>query len=205
MSNQPSDKPVTAYPWKGLKPQDQTPGPGLDSKLTPTANFSQLEFWDAEGNPSLHEYQGRGLLQGKSALITGGDSGIGRAVAICFAREGADLTLVYLPEEEEDAQVTKREVERAGRQCNLCHANVRDEEQCRRAVESHVERFGGRLNVLVNNSAMQEICNDIVGIDLETVEKTFRTNIWSMFCMAKVALQYMTRGDTIVNSTSVAS
>merc|ERR1712070_1273310 len=178
----PSDKPVTAYPWKGLTPQDQTGGPGLDSRLTPTANFSQLEFWDEKGNPSLQEYEGRGLLKNKAALITGGDSGIGRAVAICFAREGADVTICYLAEEEEDAQVTKKEIEKAGRRCELTQGNIREESFCKNAVETHVK-----------------------DINLESVEKTYRTNILGMFCMTKYALQHMKRGDNIVNSTSVAS
>lgn len=204
MSNQPSDKPVTAYPWKGLKPQDQSGGPGLDTKLTPSANFTQLEFWDESGNASLREYEGRGLLKDKTAIITGGDSGIGRAVAICFAREGADITILYLPEEEEDAQVTKSEIEKAGRTANLIKGNVREEESCRSCVESHVQKFG-KLNILVNNSAMQEICQDLKDIDLNSVEKTFRTNVLSMFAMTKFALQHMKRGDSIVNSTSVAS
>ncbi|KAI7282550.1 NAD(P)-binding protein [Hortaea werneckii] len=204
MANAPSDKPVTAYPWKGLTPQDQTGGPGLDTKLTPTANFSQLEFWDEKGNPSLQEYEGRGLLKNKTALITGGDSGIGRAVAICFAREGADVSICYLPEEEEDAQVTKKEIEKAGRRCELNQGNIREESFCKNAVETHVKKFG-KLNVLVSNAAMQEICNDLKDINLESVEKTFRTNILGMFCMTKYALQHMKRGDSIVNSTSVAS
>ncbi|KAI6829655.1 NAD(P)-binding protein [Hortaea werneckii] len=204
MANAPSDKPVTAYPWKGLTPQDQTGGPGLDSKLTPAANFSQLEFWDEKGNPSLQEYEGRGLLKDKSALITGGDSGIGRAVAICFAREGADVTICYLAEEEEDAQVTKKEIEKAGRRCELTKGNIREEAFCKNAVETHVKKFG-KLNVLVNNAAMQEICRDLKDINLESVEKTYRTNILGMFCMTKYALQHMKRGDNIVNSTSVAS
>ncbi|KAF2083902.1 short chain dehydrogenase/ reductase-like protein [Saccharata proteae CBS 121410] len=198
-----SDKPVTAYPSIELQAQDQQGGPGLDSKLKPYANFTQLEFWSDDGKPYLQEYEGRGLLKGKAALITGGDSGIGRSVAILMAREGADISFVYLPEEEEDAQYTKSEIEKSGRKAHLMPLNLREEENCKKAVDGHLKAFG-KLNVLVNNSAMQEVCNDHRDIDLSVVEKTFRTNILSMFALSKFALQHMKRGDSIINSCSVA-
>jgi len=204
MATQASEKPVTAYPWKNLKPQNQEGGPGLDSKLTPAANHDQLEFWDENEKPTLVAYEGRGLLKDKAALITGGDSGIGRAVAILFAREGADVTFTYLPEEEEDAQVVVKEIEKAGRKANPMHLNVREEAECKKVVEAHMQKFG-KLNVLVNNAAMQEICQDLKDIDLATVEKTYRTNILGMFAMTKYALQHMKRGSNIVNSSSVAA
>lgn len=202
--NEASDKPVTAFPWKELQPQDQEGGPGLDSELKPAANWSQLEFWDESEKPSLHEYEGRDLLKDKAVLITGGDSGIGRAVAILMAREGADVSFVYLPEEEKDAKVTATAIEKAGRKANPMALNIREEANCKKAVEDHMKAFG-KLSVLVNNSAMQEVCNDMIDIDLAVVEKTFRTNILSMFAMTKFALQHMKRGASIVNSASVAA
>ncbi|KAF2142038.1 uncharacterized protein K452DRAFT_227474 [Aplosporella prunicola CBS 121167] len=197
-------KPITAYPSTELQPQDQEGGPGLDAKLKPGANFTQLEHWTDDGKPYLKEYEGRGLLQDKAVLITGGDSGIGRSVAVLMAREGADISIVYLPEEEEDAQWTKAAIEKAGRKANLMALNLREEENCKKAVEGHMKAFG-KLSVLVNNSAMQEICEDLRDIDLSVVEKTYRTNILSMFAMSKYALQHMKRGSCIINSSSVAA
>jgi hypothetical protein len=142
--------PVTAYPATSLTPQDQSGGPGLDASMKQKAEWTRLEFWDESGKPYLKEYEGRGLLQGKAALVTGGDSGIGRAVAILFAREGADVSIVYLPEEEEDAQFVKSKVEDAGQKCHLMRADLKKREECERVVEEHVKVFG-KLNVLVNN------------------------------------------------------
>lgn len=200
-----SDKPVTAYPAESLtEPQDQSGGPGLDTKLTPSANWSQLEFWSDDGKPYLQDYEGRGLMKDQAVLITGGDSGIGRAVSILMAREGADVSFVYLPEEEEDAKITAKEIEKAGRKANPMALNLREEANCKKAVDDHMKAFG-KLSCLVNNSAMQEICNDLRDIDLAVVEKTYRTNIFSMFAMTKFALQHMKRGASIVNSSSVAA
>jgi predicted ATP-dependent serine protease len=148
MSDQ--EKPVTAYPSTEITPQDQSGGPGLDAATEQKAEWSKLEFWDDDHKPYLKEYEGRGLLKGKAALITGGDSGIGRAVAILFAREGADVSIVYLPEEEEDAQYVKKKVEEAGRKANLMQFNLRERKNCEAAVEGHMKAFG-KLNVLVNN------------------------------------------------------
>jgi len=196
--------PPTAYPADELKPQDQEGSKGLDADLEPNANWTQLEFWDDEGtSPYLKDYEGRGLLKDKAVLITGGDSGIGRSVAVLMAREGADISFVYLPEEEVDAQWTKKAIEKAGRKAHLMPLDITDENNCKKAVDEHIKTFG-KLNVLVNNSAMQEICEDLKDIDLKTVEKTFRTNILSMFAMTKFALPHMKRGASIVNSCSVA-
>lgn len=144
------NSPVTAYPATSITAQNQEGGPGLDAKMEQKAEWSRLEFWDDNQKPYLKEYEGRGLLQGKAALITGGDSGIGRAVAILFAREGADVSIVYLPEEEEDAQYVKKKVEEAGRKANLMQLNLRERKNCEQAVEQHMKAFG-KLNVLVNN------------------------------------------------------
>jgi len=198
------EKPTTAYPSVELKKQNQEGGPGLDSKLEPSAVWTQLEFWTDDGKPYLQEYEGRGLLKDKAVLITGGDSGIGRSVAILMAREGADVSFVYLPEEEEDARDTKRMIEKAGRRAHLMPLDLRESENCRTAVEEHMKAFG-KLSVLVNNSAMQEICNDIKDINLDVVEKTYRTNVLSMFAMCKFALPHMKRGASVINSCSVAA
>lgn len=197
------EEPLTAYPWK-ISPQSQTGGKGLDKHLDPPANWTQYETWDDEGKkPSLQEYHGQGLLKDKAVLITGADSGIGRSVAVLMAREGADISFVYLPEEEEDAQDTKKMIEEAGRKALLMPLDITSEENCKKAIDAHIKTFG-KLSVLVNNSAMQEMCEDLKDINLETVEKTFRTNILSMFAMVKFALPHMKRGSSIVNSCSVA-
>src|SRR3954471_15084400 len=129
------EKPITAYPSVEIEAQDQSGGPGLDSKMKPAAVWTKLEFWDDDGKPYLKEYEGRGLLKDKAVLITGGDSGIGRSVAVLMAREGADVSIVYLPEEESDAQDTKKMIEEAGRKANLMQFNLQEEENCKKAVE----------------------------------------------------------------------
>jgi hypothetical protein len=159
--------PVTAYPATSITAQNQEGGPGLDAATKQKAEWSRLEFWDENQKPYLKEYEGRGLLSGKAALITGGDSGIGRAVAILFAREGADVSIVYLPEEEEDAQYVKSKIEEAGRKANLMQFDLRKRENCEKAVEGHIKAFG-KLNVLVNNGKLVtsymkgELCADMV-------------------------------------------
>ena len=204
MSEKPQ-APPTAYPSSELEAQNQEGSKGLDSRMVPAANWTQLEFWDDEGKaPFLKEYEGRGLLKDKAVIITGADSGIGRAVAVLMAREGADVTFVYLPEEEEDAQWTKAEIEKAGRQAQPLALDITKEENCQKIIDAHMSKFG-KLSVLVNNSAMQEMCEDIKDINLAVVEKTFRTNILSIFAMVKYAIPHMKRGSSIVNSSSVAA
>ncbi|TKX23108.1 enoyl-(acyl carrier protein) reductase-like protein 2 [Elsinoe australis] len=198
-----SDKSApTAYP-SHLKAQDQSGGPGLDSKMDPPAVWTQLEFWDDDGKPYLKEYEGRGLLKGKAALITGGDSGIGRSVAILMAREGANVTIAHLAEEEEDAKYTLKEIEKAGVKGHAVTGDLKDEATCKRIVDEHI-KVHGKINILVNNTSMQEACFDHKDIDLNVVDKTFRTNVWQMMAMTKFSLSHMKRGDVIVNSCSVA-
>ncbi|KAK5999996.1 hypothetical protein QM012_003984 [Aureobasidium pullulans] len=193
--------PVTAYTWQ-ISAQDQQGGPGLDKDMKEQANWTQLEYWDDNGKPYLKEYEGRGLLQDKAVLITGGDSGIGRSVAILMAREGADVSILYLPEEEEDAQYTIKQIEKAGRKGHGMQYDLKEEANCKAAIEEHIKVFG-KLNVLVNNASMQESCEDHREIDISTVTKTFQTNIIQMMALSKYALQHMKRGDNIVNSASV--
>ncbi|KAF2150459.1 NAD(P)-binding protein [Myriangium duriaei CBS 260.36] len=192
----------TAFP-SHIKSENQEGGPGLDSKTKTPAVWTQLEFWDDNEKPYLKEYEGRGLFKDKAVLITGGDSGIGRSVAILFAREGADVTIAYLPEEEEDARWTLQQIEKAGRKGHGVTADLKEKENCKKIVDEHL-KVHGKLNVLINNSSMQEICQDHKDIDLDVVEKTIRTNLWQMMAVTKFALPHMKRGDSIVNSCSVA-
>jgi predicted ATP-dependent serine protease len=140
---------TTAYPsW--IPKQDQTGSTGLDNKMDPPACWTQIEHWDNEGKPTLKEYEGRGLLEGKAALITGGDSGIGRSTAILMAREGADITICYLPHEQEDAEWTIKFIEKAGRKAHGFVADLKDLDNTKKAVDEHM-RVHGRLNILIPN------------------------------------------------------
>jgi NAD(P)-dependent dehydrogenase (short-subunit alcohol dehydrogenase family) len=127
-------------------------------------------------------------------------SGIGRSVAVLFAREGADITIVYLPEEEEDARETKRLVEGEGKKCLLVPGNLMDNETCKKAVQQHIDTYGG-LHVLVNNASKQVMCEDFAKIDLDNVESTFRSNILQIFAVTKYALPHMEKGGSYVLPT----
>jgi len=147
-------------------------------------------------------YKGADKLKGKAALVTGGDSGIGKSVAVLFAREGADVAIVYLPAEQSDAEETKRAVEGEGRRCELIPGDVKDPKFCAAAVEKAVAAFG-KLDILVNNAAYQETrekLEDITDADFDT---TFRTNIYGYFYMARAAVRYLPRGGVIVNCGSI--
>ena len=146
-------------------------------------------------------YRGSNKLLGKVALITGGDSGIGRAVAIHFAREGADISVVYLSENK-DAEDTRTLVEKEGQKCLLFRGDIRDREFCRKAVDETVSRLG-KLNILVNHAGEQHPVKDLNELDLDLMEKTFRTNIFAMYYFVKPALQYLREGDCIINTGSV--
>jgi NAD(P)-dependent dehydrogenase (short-subunit alcohol dehydrogenase family) len=147
------------------------------------------------------DYRGSGKLEGMAALVTGGDSGIGRAVAVLYAREGADVAIVYL-NAHEDAQETKSYVEKEGRQCLLIAGDVKDSKFCREAVEKTVKQFG-RLDVLVNNAAFQLHAGSLEDITDERLDETMRTNIFGYFYMARAALPHLKRGACIINSGSV--
>ncbi|MGZ5270959.1 MAG: SDR family oxidoreductase [Ramlibacter sp.] len=146
-------------------------------------------------------YKGSGKLEGMAALITGGDSGIGRAVAVLFAREGADVAIVYLTAHE-DARETQRWVEKEGRRCVLIPGDVKDSAFCTSAVERTVKEFG-KLDVLVNNAAFQEHAESIVDITDERLEETMKTNIFGYFYMARAAVPHMKEGASIINTGSV--
>ena len=147
-------------------------------------------------------YRGSGRLEGKKTIITGGDSGIGRAVAIAFAREGADVLISYLPEEEEDAQQVRRDIEAAGRKAVLVPGDISNADHCRSIVEQAVSEFG-KIDVLVNNAAHQDTFGDIDEISDEEWELTFAVNIHAMFYLTKAAVPHLREGSSIINTTSV--
>lgn len=172
-------------------PQHQDVQPGLQSDMTPLPQ---------DDDPS---YVGSGKLAGKVALITGGDSGIGRSVAVLFAKEGADVAIVYL-NEGEDAQRTREMVEAEGRRCLTIAGDIGDEKFCQGAVQRTATELGG-LDVLVNNAAEQHPQESITDISSEQLERTFRTNIFAMFYLTKAAMPHLKEGSTIINTTSVTA
>jgi NAD(P)-dependent dehydrogenase (short-subunit alcohol dehydrogenase family) len=149
----------------------------------------------------LSNYRAAGKLDGKVGLITGGDSGIGRAVAIAYAMEGADVAIVY-NENDDDAAMTRRIVEAQGRQCLVIRADVRDSSACRAAVEQSVQQFG-HLSILVNNAAFQKEQLDFMAVSEEQFRRTFETNIFGYFYMTQAALPHLTSGDAIINTGSI--
>lgn len=149
------------------------------------------------------DYRGSGKLQDRVVLITGGDSGIGRAAAVLFAREGADVSIIYL-NEHEDAETTKQLVEAEGRRCLTIAGDVGQKAFCEEAVRQTVDAFG-RLDVLVNNAAVQYVQQQIEDISEEQLEKTFRTNIFAYFFMAQAALPHLEEGSSIINTTSITA
>jgi len=171
-------------------PKQSQPRPGIEAKMTPRPAFM------------APEYRGAGRLAGKVALITGGDSGIGRAVAVLDAREGADVAIVYMKAEQQDADETKSAIENEGGRCLLIPGDVRRSEFCARAVEQTVNELG-RLDVLVNNAAYQEHQKDIADITDEQLERTFTTNIFGYFYMARAAIPRMKAGAAIINTGSI--
>jgi NAD(P)-dependent dehydrogenase (short-subunit alcohol dehydrogenase family) len=174
-----------------LPPQHQEHQPGIEAEMTPRPRAED------------HTYKASGKLLGKAALITGGDSGIGRAVAILYAKEGADVAIIYL-NEHQDAEDTKHEVEQEGRRCILIPGDIGDENFCKQAVERAVKEFG-HLDILVNNAAEQHPQESIEDITSQQLERTFRTNIFAQFYLVKAALPHLKEGSAIVNTTSVTA
>ncbi|AZU01627.1 SDR family oxidoreductase [Brevibacterium linens] len=181
--------PTTRFPDITPPKQDQAE-PGLDAKLIPGTDRGE------------DSYTGTGRLRGRRALITGSDSGIGAAVAIAFAREGADVALSYLPAEEEDAQHVCEIIRGAGRRAVPLPGDLADRNTCREVVRQAAEELGG-LDALVNNAGRQIAVDDITQLSDEQWENTFRTNIHAMFRISQAALEYLEPGATIVNTTSV--
>lgn len=172
-------------------PPQQQSLPGDQHEMTP-----QPEVIKAD-------YRGSGKLQGKVALITGGDSGIGRSVAVYFAREGADVAIAY-ESESQDAETTKQLIEQEGQRCITMSGDVGEEAFCQRAVQRTVDELGG-LNVLVNNAAEQHPQKSLTDITEDQIVRTFRTNIFAHFFLAKAALPHLSEGDAIINTCSVTA
>lgn len=179
------------YPVMDIPPQLQ-PEPGLDAKLKPQADHGE------------NTYRGSERLKGRKALITGGDSGIGRAVAIAYAKEGADILINYLDAEEVDAKETIRICKEAGVKAEGCAGDISDEKFCKTLIEKAVTLLGG-IDILVNNAAKQVYVPDIASLTTAQLEKTFKTNIFAMFWLSKFALPYLKPGSTIINTTSIQS
>lgn len=183
-------------PKKGPTPADDVPEqewPGREDEMKPKADHGE------------ESYRGSGKLEGLAAVITGGDSGIGRAVAIAFAREGADVAIGYLDDmEDEDAAETHRWVEKAGRRCLVHKFDVREKPACEAFIEMAVKELG-RLDILVNNAAYQMAYDSIEELDEEQIDKTFRTNIYGYIYMVQAALPHLKKGSVILNTGSVTA
>jgi NAD(P)-dependent dehydrogenase (short-subunit alcohol dehydrogenase family) len=178
-------------PSKTRPRQKLSTRPGRQREMTPPPRSEAAAYRPAD------------KLRGKVALITGGDSGIGRAVAVAFAKEGADVAVVYL-DEHEDARDTQQLIEEQGRHCHLISGDVGDSRFCSRAVDVAVRELG-RLDILVNNAAEQHPQDDIAGISDEQLERTFRTNIFAMFYLVRAALGHLAGGGVIINTASVTA
>lgn len=181
----PSEK----YPKSPMPPQHQE-RPGVEAEITPRPQYL------------APDYKGADKLKNKVALITGGDSGIGRAVAVLFAREGADSAITFLPSEQVDAEETQHQVEKEGYRCLLIPGDVTSPEFCQSAVEKTVQAFG-KLNILVNNAAYQHNQESLEDISDDQFDTTFKTNIYGYFRMAKAALKHLKDGDAIINCGSI--
>ncbi|MFF8289567.1 SDR family oxidoreductase [Streptomyces sp. NPDC016309] len=186
---EPQD-PVTRHPRPDFPDQDQ-PHPGLTAPMDPPPDHGE------------ESYRGTGLLRDRVAIVTGGDSGIGRAVSLAYAREGADVVLTHLPEEEDEARETARLVEEAGRKAIALAADNRDEEQCGALVRRVADEFG-RIDVLVNNAAYQMAQPDgIEAITTEQFDRVMKTNLYGMFWLTRAALPHIPKGGSVINTTSV--
>ncbi|MGG3211062.1 SDR family oxidoreductase [Geobacillus stearothermophilus] len=174
-----------------LPPQHQTRQPGLQTEMNP----QPVTIKDT--------YKGSGKLKNKTAIISGGDSGIGRAVAVHFAKEGADVAIIYL-NEHEDAEETKRLVEQEGRRCLAMAGDIGDEAFCKEAVKQTIEAFG-KLDIVVNNAAEQHPQPNFLNITAAQLEKTFRTNVFGCFFLTKAALPHLKSGSAIINTASITA
>jgi NAD(P)-dependent dehydrogenase (short-subunit alcohol dehydrogenase family) len=174
----------------GFPEQEQQP-PGLTTAMTPAPDHGE------------DTYQGSGKLVGLRALITGGDSGIGRAVALAYAREGADVAISYLPQEQEDAEETRRLVHEAGRRALLVPGDLTDEAACRDLVQRVVAEFGG-LDILVNNAGLQMARNEsLTDISSEQMDRIFKTNLYALFWVTRAALPHLEKGASVINNSSI--
>ena len=184
------ENPVDKQPRPDFPQQDQQ-HPGWTGPMDPPPDHGE------------DSYEGSGLLRDRKAVVTGGDSGIGRAVALAYAREGADVLFTHLPEEDQEAAETTRLIEEAGRKAVAVVCDIREEEQCRRLVEHAVDEFG-RIDILVNNAAYQMSQPDgIEAISTEQFDRVVRTNLYGMFWLCKLALPHIPAGGSVINTTSV--
>ena len=183
--------PTQQYPQPEYPEQDQRDQhPGLETEMRPKPDYGE------------ETYRGTGRLEGKAAIVTGGDSGIGRAVALAFAREGADVLISYLQEEEADAQETAQVVEESGKKAVKVPGDISEESQCQTIVERAVEEFG-KIDVLVNNAAHQMTVGGIADVSTELLDRTFKTNIYAMFWLCKAAIPHMPEGGSNINVSSI--
>lgn len=190
-SSSSSSDPRERFPKPPFSQPKQAP-PGQSNELNPAADYGETS------------YKGAGRLEGKAALITGADSGIGRAVALCFAKEGADVLFVHLPEEKEDAKETIRLVEKAGRKAIAMAGDIREKAFCQRAVARTIEELG-KLDILVNNAAFQRTYGKLEDIPEDEFDATYRTNVYGTFFLTQAALPEMAAGSSIINVCSIES
>jgi NAD(P)-dependent dehydrogenase (short-subunit alcohol dehydrogenase family) len=194
MTDTPGDQftmqdPLTQYPRPEFPAQHQ-PEPGLASEMSPKPDHGE------------QTYKGFGRLKGRKALVTGGDSGIGRAAAIAFAREGADVVIAYLPEEESDAQEVLAHITEAGQKAVGVPLDISIEANCKALIDKAVEALGS-IDILVNNAGKQVAVENLADISTEQFDKTFKTNVYAMFWLTKFALPHMPKGAAIINTTSI--
>lgn len=195
---------ITAY-TVALPEKQKQELPGLDTRLRPGIEYVKQEQWDHHGKPHLRTYKGSEKLRGKYAIVTGGDSGIGRAVALLYAFEGLKgITISYLPQEKEDAKNAAEQIAKEGCDVNLVEVDLQSEEDCRKVVEGHLKVFE-HLDVLVNNASKQIMNDKIEDLDLESVRSVFESNILQMIAVSKFAVPHMKRGAAIINTTSVVA
>jgi NAD(P)-dependent dehydrogenase (short-subunit alcohol dehydrogenase family) len=185
--------PTTQYPTAESIEKQSQPEPGLDQNLSPQADHGEKT------------YEGAGRLVGRKALVTGGDSGIGRATAIAFAREGADVVISYLPEEEADAAEVLEEIQKAGRKGLGIPGDISDESFSKQLVDAAAVALGGSIDILVNNAGKQVFVENLEDLTSDQFRKTFETNVFAMFWITKAALPYLPEGASIINTTSIQS
>ena len=185
------------------EPKDpKSQGPKSDPNQEKIAHPGLTQDMSTKPDHGEESYRGLGRLDGKVALITGADSGIGRAIAIAFAREGADVLLSYLPDEEKDASETARWIEQAGRKAVKLPGDIREEQHCKEMI-SHVVKEFGKIDLLVNNAAFQMTHDEIEEFTTEEFDRTFKTNVYALFWLSRAALPVMKPGSAIVNTASI--
>ncbi|WP_411346247.1 SDR family oxidoreductase [Paenibacillus sp. WLX1005] len=182
--------PTKQFPKAGPELKQQQEEPGLQTKMNPIPDSGE------------ETYRGTGRLTGRKALVTGADSGIGRAAAIAYAREGADVVIAYLPEEEEDAQQVIQLIEAEGRKAVAVPGDLKDEQYCVQLIETTVKELGG-IDILANVAGKQQHVKDIADLTTEQFDHTFKTNVYSLFWLCKAAIKHMKPGSSIINTSSI--